>query len=106
MMVYYGDEKSGASKAFPATVVSITPPPVNPPGPGVGVGIPPKPTVATCNGADFNHDHKVGSVDFSILLSFWKTVWPFRNPCVDINKDKKVNSIDFSTLMYQWGTKR
>jgi len=62
----------------------------------------PAPT-ASCSGADFNRDRIVNSVDFSILLYFWKTKSPFRNPCVDINKDKQVNSIDFSILLFQWG---
>ena len=59
------------------------------------------PTI-TCNGADFNHDNKVNSVDFSILLAFWQKLPPYKNPCVDINKDNKVNSVDFSILLYQW----
>lgn len=129
LIVYYGMEKSGASRYFTATV------PVTPPtcgngscsggetcsscpadcgtcpstgggGGGGGPVIPPiEVPVATCNGADFNHDKIVNSVDFSILLAFWRTIWPFKNPCVDINKDKQVNSVDFSILMYQWGNK-
>jgi hypothetical protein len=59
-----------------------------------------------CTGADFNHDSKVNSIDFSILLAFWKTSWPFKNPCVDTNDDKQVNSVDFSIMMYQWGAKK
>lgn len=58
-----------------------------------------------CVGADFNHDSKVNSIDFSIMLAFWKTLFPFKNPCVDINGDLQVNSIDFSILLYQWGQK-
>ena len=109
LAVYYGDKVSGATKHFNA--VAQTTPPVNPPAGGGGGGnntsVPAvTPIKTTCNGADFNHDHKVNSIDFSILMSFWKTSWPFRNPCVDINNDKKINSVDFSTLMYQWGTKR
>lgn len=86
------------------------PPPVVPPGGGGGGGgggdtppeiIPPAPPGA-CNGADFNGDNKVNSVDFSILLAFWQKQPPFKNPCVDINKDNKVNSVDFSILLYQW----
>jgi len=53
--------------------------------------------------ADFNRDHIVDSVDFSILLFFWKTIPPFKNIYVDINKDNKVDSIDFSILLSQWG---
>jgi hypothetical protein len=60
-------------------------------------------TNTSCIGADFNHDGKVNSVDFSIMLAFWKTAYPFKNACVDINKDKQVNSVDFSILLYQWG---
>jgi hypothetical protein len=55
-------------------------------------------------GADFNQDRIVNSVDFSIMLAFWKTLSPFTNPCVDINADSIVNSIDFSILLSQWGT--
>jgi len=56
-----------------------------------------------CDGADFNHDGRVDSVDFSILLYFWKQNPPFKNVCVDINKDNKVDSVDFSILLSQWG---
>ncbi|MEI8248888.1 MAG: dockerin type I domain-containing protein [Candidatus Taylorbacteria bacterium] len=55
------------------------------------------------NKADFNRDGKVNSIDFSILLYFWKTKSPFSNPSVDINKDGKVNAVDFSILLYNWG---
>ena len=55
--------------------------------------------------ADFNRDHVVDSVDFSILLYFWKKNFPFNNIYVDINKDNEVNSIDFSILLSQWGRK-
>jgi len=103
LMVYYGTEKSGASRSFTATAAVITPPTG---GGGGGGGGGPQPPATTCNGADFNHDSKVNSVDFSILLAFWKTAFPFRNPCVDLNGDNKVNSVDFSILMYQWGTRR
>lgn len=61
------------------------------------------PQPLACSGADFNRDNIVNSVDFSILLFFWRTRPPFANPCVDINKDSQVNSIDFSILLYQWG---
>ena len=76
-------------------------------GGGGGGGLPaPIPTpVAVCTGADFNHDGIVNSVDFSILLYFWKTQPPFKNACVDINKDRKVDSVDFSIMLYQWGKK-
>jgi hypothetical protein len=58
-----------------------------------------------CTGADFNHDGQVNSVDFSIMLAFWKKTAPFKNVCVDINGDKQVDSTDFSILLYQWGKK-
>lgn len=64
----------------------------------------PEVTQNICKGADFNKDNKVNSIDFSILLAFWKTNPPFSNSCVDINKDNKVNSVDFSILLSQWGT--
>jgi len=94
---------AGSSEQFTAESDAVTPPP--PPAGGGGGTITPPPTVPTvgsCNGADFNHDTKVNSVDFSILLFFWKTQAPFSNPCVDINKDSQVNSVDFSILLYQW----
>ena len=84
-----------------------SPPPPPPPGGGGGGGggaeILPTIPAGSCNGADFNRDGKVNSVDFSILLAFWQKLPPFKNPCVDINKDGKVNSVDFSILLYQWG---
>lgn len=86
--------------------VTPTPPPPSPGGGGGGGGaaaILPPPPADSCNGADFNNDSKVNSIDFSILLAFWQKLPPFLNPCVDINKDNKVNSIDFSILLYQWG---
>lgn len=55
------------------------------------------------NIADLNRDGKVNSVDFSIMLYFWKKTPPFNNQYVDINKDGKVNSVDFSILLYHWG---
>ncbi len=76
-------------------------------GGGGGGGITPTPTPtpapAVCSGADFNKDGIVNSVDFSILLYFWKTQPPFKNACVDINKDGKVDSVDFSIMLYRWG---
>jgi hypothetical protein len=76
-------------------------------GGGGGGELPPAPIPeAVYSSADFNSDGVVSSVDFSILLYFWKTQPPFRNPRVDINKDSQVNSIDFSILLYHWGSKR
>lgn len=116
LIVYFGTDSSGASRSFTARTATVTPPNGGGGGGGGGGGeivIPPVIATSTatttpttvCSGADFNHDKKVNSIDFSILLSFWKTAWPFRNPCVDINNDKKVDSVEFSILMYQWGKK-
>ncbi len=70
-----------------------TPPPVNPPPPDNG----------PVHIADLNKDNRVNSIDFSILLYFWRTASPFSNPYVDINKDVKVDSVDFSILLYYYG---
>jgi len=105
--VYWGTEKSVAVKQFEAVNEAVSPsPPLGGGGSGGGGGggapiLTPSP--AACSGADFNNDNIVNSVDFSILLYFWKTKPPFRNPCVDINGDNKIDSIDFSILLYQWG---
>jgi len=94
---------AGSTEQFTAESDEVAPPP--PPGGGGGGTInPPPPPADTCSGADFNHDGSVNSIDFSILLAFWKSQPPFKNPCVDINKDGKVNSVEFSILLYQWGT--
>ncbi len=103
-LVYWGTEVDTASRSFVA---------VQEPSAGGRVGgggaaavvIIPTITAVSCNGADFNADKKVNSIDFSILLAFWQKLPPFKNPCVDINKDGKVNSIDFSILLYEWGKK-
>ncbi len=103
VVAYFDTESSGASRSFTATTAStgggggggggtVSTPPTNPGNTG-----------GSCSGADFNLDTKVSSIDFSILLSFWKTNPPFTNPCVDINNDAKVNSVDFSILLSQWG---
>lgn len=55
--------------------------------------------------ADLNRDHIVNSIDFSILLFFWKSNPPFSNIYVDINKDGKVDPTDFSIMLSQWGRK-
>lgn len=101
--VQYGSESSHASQSFIAKSET---------GGGGGGGggggtILPSPTPApTCiGGADLNCDSVVNSVDFSIMLAFWKTRPPFKNIYVDINKDSKVDSVDFSILLYQWGKK-
>ena len=108
VVVYYGTKSSGSSRTFTEVAQSSSPPPS---GGGAGGGgfssnpaPSPTPALGTCNGADLNHDSKVNSVDFSILLYFWQTQPPFANSCVDINHDSKVNSVDFSILLYQWGS--
>jgi hypothetical protein len=55
--------------------------------------------------ADLNSDNKINAIDFSILLSFYKTKPPFLNPYVDMNKDSKVDAIDFSILLSMWDKK-
>jgi hypothetical protein len=113
VIVYFGTDSSGASRSFTATSSSggggNTGGGSSGGGGGGGGASAITPTLPTttggaCTGADFNHDKKVNSVDFSILLAFWKTTAPFVNPCVDVNKDKIVNSVDFSILLSQWGT--
>ena len=49
---------------------------------------------------DFNCDGKVNSVDFSILLFYWKKKGEISNKKVDMNKDGRVDSIDFSIFLY------
>lgn len=98
LVVYFGTENSKASRTFTATGDSAPPG-----GGGGGGGGGSTPAPSGCNGADFNGDNFVNSVDFSILLAFWKTTAPFRNSCVDINKDNQVDSVDFSILLFQWG---
>ena len=56
-------------------------------------------------GGDFRGDGVVDAADFSILLYFWGTKPPFKNPLVDMNHDGKVNSVDFSIFLYNWGKK-
>ncbi len=102
---------AASTEQFVAESGTVTPPPPPAGGGGGGGGgggatppgpVIPTPTAPSCNGADFNADNKVNSIDFSILLAFWQKQPPFKNPCVDINKDSKVNSVDFSILLYQW----
>ncbi len=107
--VNFGSDSSTANQSF--TAASDTP--VTPPSGGGGGGgggggrttsTPKTPTASGASiGADLNGDGKVNSVDFSIMLAFWKTTGPFKNPAADINQDGQVNSIDFSILLYQWG---
>lgn len=98
LVVYFGNDNSKASRTFTATSAS-TPPSGGGGGGSGGSGT----TVKPCNGADFDGDGFVNSVDFSILLAFWQTQPPFKNSCVDINADKQVDSVDFSILLFQWG---
>ena len=79
-----------------------TPPPSGGGGGGGSAAIISTIPVSVPSGADFNGDNKINSTDFSILLAFWKTKPPFKNPYVDINKDNRVDSVDFSILLYQW----
>ena len=105
---YFGTENSVASRSFTA-VASIVTPPSGGGGGGGGGGASSTtpdivPVVSKCGRrADFNCDGKVNSIDFSILLYFWKSKPPFKNQYVDINKDGKVDSVDFSILLYEWG---
>ncbi len=107
LVVYYGAESSGASRSFTATGDAPQPPP----GGGGGGGPRPDPTPTSTpdiiyRTADFNRDGRVNSVDFSILLAFWRTEWPFRNIYVDVNDDREVNSVEFSIMMFQWDGNR
>ncbi|MFA6417090.1 MAG: fibronectin type III domain-containing protein, partial [Patescibacteria group bacterium] len=106
--VQFGSDSSRAMQSFTVVSETVVTPPSGGGGGGGGGAAPVLPPVVevpetTCIGADFNHDGKVNSVDFSIMLAFWKTTAPFKNVCVDINSDKQVNSVDFSILLYQWG---
>lgn len=95
------------------TTPTPTPTPTSTDGGGGGGGggggaaaiLPTSISSAVRNIADFNNDGKVNSVDFSIMLFFWKAKPPFNNPFVDTNKDARVDSVDFSILMYRWGGK-
>ncbi|MDQ5889913.1 MAG: Fibronectin type domain protein, partial [Patescibacteria group bacterium] len=109
MIVYFGTDSSGASRSFTATTVNGGGGGSGGGGGGGGGGGSTSSsgntsTIGVCTGTDFNRDRKVNSVDFSILLSFWKKRAPFKNTCVDVNRDSIVNSVDFSILLSQWGT--
>ena len=100
----FGSDSSLANQSFTASTDAPVTPPASGGGGGGGGGTSPSVILSTeCVGADFNHDGKVNSVDFSIMLAFWKTSSPFKNACVDVNTDTRVNSVDFSILLYQWG---
>ncbi len=110
LVVYFGTEKSGSSRTFSVAAAPSSGGGGSSSGGGGGGGggggttIVRTAPVGSCKGADFNGDNKVNSVDFSILLAFWKTKPPFKNTCVDINKDSQVSSTDFSIMLSQWGT--
>jgi hypothetical protein len=99
-IVYFGTESSGASRSFTTVAASVVTPSNT--GGGGGSG---KTPVAEKKRTDFNLDGKVNSIDFSIILYFWKSKPPFRNQYVDVNKDGKIDSIDFSILLYEWDKK-
>jgi hypothetical protein len=107
VIVYFGTDSSGASRSFIATAAPSTGSTGGGGGGGGGGGSPPLQPVESMNTlkSDFNGDNKVNSIDFSILLYFWKSKPPFKNQYVDLNKDGKIDSIDFSILLYEWGKK-
>ncbi len=94
--VSFGSDSSYASQSFTAQNASSG-------GGGGSSGSRASSGKNACVGADFNRDKKVTIVDFSILLVFFRTPAPFKNPCVDINKDGTVSVVDFSILLSQWG---
>ncbi len=107
--VQFGSDSSEVNQSFTAVAETPPPPPSSGGGGGGGGGggysnpLPPATPSGVSVGADLSGDGKVNSVDFSIMLAFWKTSAPFKNPGVDINHDGQVNSVDFSILLYQWG---
>jgi len=113
VIVYFGTDSSGASRSFTAQAGASTGGSGATGGGGGGGGGGNSPTANVTNAlghcgekiADFNCDLKVNSIDFSILLYFWKAQSPFANTYVDINKDNKVDSVDFSILLYRWDKK-
>lgn len=115
VIVYFGTDSSGASRSFTATQSSGggnqgggSSGGGSSGGGGGGGGAPTitPPVIGKCGKvADFNCDGKVNSIDFSILLFFWKKKPPFANQYVDINKDAKIDSVDFSILLFHIGKK-
>jgi hypothetical protein len=101
LVVNFGSDSSYANRSFTATSNSSGTPSGSRSGGGGGAS-PVALAVISSAAGDFNGDNKVTSVDFSILLAFWKKSPPFKNPNVDINKDNKIDSVDFSILLYQW----
>jgi len=109
VVVYFGTERSGSSRTFDITVLGDDGDTGNSGSGGGGGGSNPQrtapgpvPATVACGGSSFDCNGRVDSVDFSILLYFWKATPPFANPNVDINKDGKVDSIDFSIMLYNW----
>lgn len=104
-VVYFGTESSGASRSFSAISDSTSPPTTPRGGGGGGGGSSGSGVVQTqgCPNADFNCDNRVNSIDFSILLYYWKATPPFGNASTDMNHDGKIDSVDFSILLYWWG---
>lgn len=100
LVAHYGANYSTASEVFTAVASGGSGG-----GGGGGGGSVVITSTDTYDTADFNRDHKVDSIDFSILLYSWKKKSPFSNKYVDINKDGQVNSVDFSIFLSQWGNK-
>jgi hypothetical protein len=98
LVAHWQDQRSVASISFTAVAAGIP----TSEGGGGGSYFPPYES-PICDGADFNHDGYVNSIDFSIMLYYWKTNPPYKNICVDINKDRKVDPVDFSIMLSQWG---
>ena len=115
LVVYFGTDSSTASRVFTIEGGEGSSGGGNTGGGGGGGGTSggggvDGPVVLTGKGcgltADFNLDCKVDTVDFSIMLAYWKTNPPFKNALVDINKDGKVNAADFSIMLSQWTKKK
>ena len=105
VVAYFGTDSSVASRLFTATTESTGGGSGGGGGGGGGSGgsSSENPKGVCTKKADFNCDGKVNSIDFSILLYFWKSKPPFKNQYVDLNKDLKVDSVDFSILLFEWG---
>jgi hypothetical protein len=112
VVVYYGSEQSRSVRQFTAISDGGSSSGGGRSSSGGGGGTPSGPIISLPRlsdsksfFADSNRDGIVNAVDFSILLSFWKTKPPFKNPNADINKDGKVDAVDFSIMLSQWGRK-
>jgi uncharacterized membrane protein YgcG len=105
-VVYFGSQASGASRQFD-TAGYVAPSGGSGGsggGGGGGGGSAPSPTAGGALIGDLNLDGKVSGVDFSILLAYWKSSYPFKNTLVDLNGDHKVDAVDFSILLFHWGS--